>query len=150
MSDQDFFFDEEPAKAEKAAPKSTTKAATSKPVAKTTAAKAAPVAPAEPASMLDQNVSMGVAGMLAVVGILVGVIIGFLMGGAMGAQQAAVPPATTPAASTPMGSGSAAPAGSNPAPLTQEQMQQGANGQLPSGHPNISGGAAGSTTTPGK
>lgn len=133
MSDQDFFFDEEPAKkddkpAKSAAGKSTAKSGGAP--AKPAPAKAAPVA----TPFFEQNVSMAVAGMLGVIGILVGVIIGFLLGG-IGAPATDTVLSNSPA-STSTGVG----AGGQTAPaLTPEQMQQGTGGNLPAGHPKISG-----------
>ncbi len=123
VSDQEFFFDEE----EDAKPKST-KAAASK---RDTVSRAAPVARSGSASFFEQNVSMTVAALMTVIGLLLGVIIGVLIPAG---------PSTTPVTS-PTGGSISAPA------LTDDQLN---SGELPPGHPDISGmtgGAGGSTTT---
>lgn len=143
VSDQDFFFDEEPAKKEKAADKpaksGTSKSPTKSMPAKSVPAKSAPSksAPAPVATpFFEQNVSMAVAGMLGVIGILIGVIVGFLLGG-MG-SAAILPTDTTltaPAASTGTGTGTAP-------ELTPQQQ----GGGLPAGHPSIGGTSSGTAS----
>jgi hypothetical protein len=76
-----------------------------------------------------------VAILLAVIGVLVGVVIGLFIGKGM-----ATPAITGTTAAT---SGSSVPAPQ----LTQDQLNA---GQLPSGHPDISGLASSTATTPGK
>lgn len=128
MSDQDFFFDEEEEEAKPA--KSSTRPA-GKPAAKgagkpAAAAQAhrAPAAhetAASGGSFFEQSVTMTIASLMMVIGLLVGVIIGFV----------AAPKGTATAGSTTTtGTGAAA------APtLTDEQMS---TGVLPEGHPDIS------------
>jgi hypothetical protein len=151
LSDQDFFFDEEPTpKADKPAPKGSGRPAASKGAAAKPAPAAAAAAPA-PVSVFDSSVSMPIAGMLAVIGLLIGIIGGFLLGQSMAASTVASPDAAIPgAASTQQGatSGSMTGTGTNAPALTPQQMQQ---GQLPPGHPQVSGGtntAPSNTTTP--
>lgn len=138
MSDQDFFFDEEPAPAAAAKPAK----AASKPAAKpvTTARPAA--ADEAPASFFEQSLSTSVAAVFAVAALLVGFILGFLTSGAMATNQ---PPASTLGTSTGMPA-----TGGAPGALTPEQIQQGSSGQMPPGHPSISGGASGTPAAPGK
>ena len=136
MSDQDIFFDEEDEKRAKPAAK-----AASKPGAKAPAKKSAAPAkatPAAPASMFDQSVSMSVAALLVVCGLLIGIIVGVLVGQARAASNVVLP--TDPTASTAPANGAAAPT------LTQDQMT---SGQLPAGHPSVSGAASG-TPAPSK
>lgn len=139
MSDeQDFFFDEEteqPVKETKASSKTTKSGRSAK------AAAEEPVS--EPASggLFSQDVTMGVAAMMAVVALLVGLIIGILLpsGSAVPTTGTAAPISTTPGAS-----------GQQAPPLPEGTDTN----QLPPGHPNIGGGAGGSTsaseTTPSK
>jgi hypothetical protein len=146
VSDQDFFFDEEPAKKEKAADKPAKSGAT-KSTAKSAPLQSAPSksAPAPVATpFFEQNVSMTVAGMLGVIGILVGVILGFLMGGMGGAANLPTDVSVTAPAATGSAPGKTAPA------LTPEQLQQGTTGTLPAGHPKIGGTGAPTTGTPAK
>lgn len=136
MSDQDFFFDEdESARASKPAKGK----APEKAPAKAPAAKAA-TAPAPAAGLFfDQNVTMAVASLLMVIALLVGVILGFFL------SQSMVPPpgvTSTPATST--GTGTDTGGGTQPGPLSPEQLNQG----LPAGHVPVNTGAATGTTTP--
>lgn len=125
MSEQDFFFDEEDAKP--AAEES--KAPTGKP--------AQPSRQARSTSFFEQDISVSIAALMAVIALLIGIIIGVLIptgGTATGALS-------SPAAST----------GVSSAPqLTQDQINSGA---LPAGHPDLSGAdsgtATGSATTTG-
>lgn len=145
MSDQDFFFDED-----EQVSKPTTKSS-AKPAGKSpskSAAKPSPSAPAkgnqsrapkgasaaQPATsstgtFFEQQVSVSVAALLVVVGLLIGVIIGVLV--APGQTESSI--STT------------SPTGSATAPeLTSDQLQ---SGELPAGHPDISGTATGSAET---
>lgn len=136
MSDQDFFFDEEEetvAPAKQSAKPSTKSSATKSSSAKSAPAarKSAPVeaAPAAGAGFFEQSVSMSVAALMTVIGLLVGVIIGFVV----------APDGGTSVSTT--GTGAAAPQ------LSSDQLQ---SGDLPAGHPDISGmgGSAVPTETP--
>jgi hypothetical protein len=119
VSDQDFFFDED--EAPQAAPKSESKSS-----AKTTGKSPAPrprqnTSQASGGSFFEQNVTMAVAGLMTVIGLLVGVIIGYVV----------APDATGAVSNTgSLGTGAAAPS------LTEDQLN---SGQLPAGHPDISG-----------
>lgn len=142
MSDQDFFFDEEettvtgttetvkpPAKSGK----------TPAPAARTSAPKprAAGPAVAKPAggsaSFFEQQVSITVASLMTVVGLLLGVIVGFLVAPDGGTVTTATP------ATTATDSSAAAPQ------LSDEQLSSGA---LPEGHPDI--GSMSTTATTGQ
>jgi hypothetical protein len=134
VSDQDFFFDEEPAKDKPAAGKP------AQPARKSTGAPApaasAPAAAATP--LFEQSVSMAVAGMIGVIGILIGVILGFLLGGMNGAAVNTTASPTVEPLNT----------GTGTAPVLTPEQQ---SGGLPAGHPNVSGAASGSTAaTPTK
>lgn len=141
MSDQDFFFDEEEttvtgaketvkpsakseSKPEPAARKSAPKPASTKP------------APAKPAGgsspFFEQSVSLTIASLMAVIGLLVGVIIGFLVAPDGGTVSTGTPAATT-------GTDAAAPQ------LSEEELSSGA---LPEGHPDI--GSMSTTATTGE
>ena len=122
VSEQDFFFDEEP-EAKKPAGKDT------KPKASSAAAAPEPVTSS---SFADQSTTWAVASLVGVVGLLLGAILGFLLGNSV--AKTAVPAA--PAITAPTGSPSAA-----PSTLTSDQVNQG----LPAGHPDISKPATGST-----
>jgi hypothetical protein len=110
LSDQDFFFDDEEAddsaKTEDKKPAAKTGSA-SKPAPKV-AAKPAPkpaekaeqAAPAESGSFFDQNVTMAMAALIAVIALLVGVIGGFLLGGSNAATEVPTSSAVTPGATT--------------------------------------------------
>jgi hypothetical protein len=145
LSDQDFFFEDEEDDAEKTASKKpAAKGASSasksspkpagRPAAKSSPAKAAPAKAAAPqqeqGGFLAQQVSMTVVGLIAVIALLVGVIGGYVLGGASQPPQEAAAPATQQAPT-----------------LTQEQINA---GQLPAGHPSISGGAASGAATGSK
>ncbi|MCX8007210.1 MAG: hypothetical protein N3B11_03735 [Coriobacteriia bacterium] len=84
-------------------------------------------APAAKPQVFQQSVSTTVAALVAVIALLFGVIIGFLI------PKGAATPTTT-------GTGAVAPQ------LTPEQLQ---SGQLPPGHPDISGMTGGQTMTTG-
>lgn len=123
MSEQDFFFDEEEQAVEETAPKAGERPA------RTQAKRAAAVAPVAAA----QGISMTVASLIGVVALLAGVVIGMLI-----PSGDSVPAPTTTGTA---GTGSQAPQ------LSQDQLN---SGELPAGHPNISGmtsGTAGSQTT---
>ncbi|HET6351601.1 MAG TPA: hypothetical protein VFG89_05680 [Coriobacteriia bacterium] len=119
MSDQDFFFDED----EQPKDVEPVKVSAPKPAKAKAAAAAAPAA---------QGVSVAIASLIGVIALLAGLIVGILLpiGGT---------PATS-ATNTP-----SSPAGQTAPQLSNEQMQ---SGQLPSGHPDISG-MSGSTGTSG-
>lgn len=148
MSDQDFFFDEEETAAEpktgkdaETAKSSANRSAKPAPVARRSepkpTAKAAPrpAASAAGPGFLGQSVSMTIAVLMTVIGLLVGVIIGFVAApdGTTGSTATSATPATTD-------SGSTAPE------LSEEELSSGA---LPEGHPDISSmGATGTAETP--
>jgi len=123
VSDQDFFFDEEEA------------APTSKPRQSRSAsrAKSAPAAPERESSrggsFFAQDVSMSIAALMSVIGLLLGVIVGIVIPDQGGS-------ATTNATQTLAPQTPVAPQ------LTEEQLNSG----LPEGHPDISGMAGGETT----
>lgn len=124
MSEQDFFFDEDEQVAEESAPKSAERPAR---------AQAAKSAPAATAATTAQGISMTVASLIGVVALLAGVVIGMLI---PSGDNVPAPTATGTTGTT----------GQAPQ-LTQDQLD---SGQLPAGHPNISGmtsGTAGSQTT---
>ncbi|MDO9556454.1 MAG: hypothetical protein Q7J82_02570 [Coriobacteriia bacterium] len=126
MSDQDFFFDEE----EEATPASKSvarPAKSSKPAPKATAATTASP------SVLDRDVSMTVAALMAVIALLLGVIIGLVIPTSGVGGTASTPAATSSDANV------AAPQ------LTEDQL---GTGELPAGHPDISSMGAESTATP--
>jgi hypothetical protein len=152
VSDQDFFFDEDeapaekPAKADKSAAPAA-KTGTKRPVAsksaasKGSAAKAAPSGPAqdddyEAVPFTEQTVTVLIAGLLMVISLLIGAIIGFLLGGtSAGPAVSSVPEAASPAAGT----------STDPGPLTNEQIQ----GGMPAGHPAVGAtDSAGATAAP--
>jgi hypothetical protein len=138
VSDQDFFFEEEPA-----APKRTGKGAKSTAApssAKAGASTAVPPAPkpgpSAPLLIADQSTTWAIASLLAVAALLLGAILGFLLGTGLAKSRVAVPAASVPAASAPAAS-------ATPAQLTSEQVRAG----LPAGHPAISVPASGSAVT---
>lgn len=131
MSDQDFFFDEDERSSAPA------KAAPSKPAGKASAARpqqkgaTRPQTPAASSgSFFEQKVPLSVASLLAVIGLLLGVIIGVLVAPGRGGADIGSPTGT-----------SAAP------PLSSEQLQ---SGELPPGHPDISGMTGTETTGTGE
>lgn len=139
VSDQDFFFDEEeqPKAAPKAPKGASTKAspAPAKGRATTRSAPARAVTAAEQApSMFDQNVTLTVAALMTVIGLLLGLIVGFMWGGAM--DQPSTGASTSTSTQAPATSG-------QPAPLTPEQINAG----LPAGHVPVTGAT---TATPTK
>lgn len=122
MSDQDFFFDEEEDAKPKAASKATS--GSKKPVPSKAAA------PAPAGTFFAQNVSMTVAALMAVIALLLGVIIGIVIP----TGSTTVPPVTSSA-------------GTDAAPvLSDDQLN---SGELPAGHPDISGMATGSAGATG-
>lgn len=149
MSDQDFFFDEDEttaAEAAKPASKSASKAtpgrssaAKATPAAKTTPAAKAPAAKAAPASAGGSQVSLTVAALMTVVGLLLGVIIGFVLPG--GGSSTTTGTTTTGAPAGMGGTGSAAPQ------LSEDQLQ---SGELPPGHPPVASSESSETTTSGQ
>lgn len=130
MSDQDFFFDEEPEPKKPAGKES-------KPASKPAAPASAPAAPAPSSSGSDQSTTWAIASLLAVVGLLLGAILGFLLGNTLAKNATTAPVANTPAATAPSASSGGASA------LTSEQVQSG----LPAGHPAISTPTTGSAVT---
>ena len=130
MSDQDFFFDEE----ETAQPAPKTE---SKSTAKTTGTSPAPrprqstATSASSASFFEQNVSMSVAALMTVIGLLVGVIVGFVI----------APDGAATGTETTLGTGTTVPA---PA-LTEDQLN---SGELPAGHPAVTGVTPTESVTP--
>ena len=150
MSDQDFFSEGEETEADRKVTKANDKGAkatpakssANRPAAKSgsgsTAAKSsASKAPQAQPSFFDQSVTMAMAILLAVVGLLLGVIVGYFVFSGGGSQSTAVAPGSFPTPST-TGTGTAAP------PLTQDQLNK---GQLPAGHPKVGGST---TPTPAK
>lgn len=139
MSEQDFFFDEEPeTAAEQPKPKNTRAKTDDAAPVKRTAPKAAKQSEPEPVAVPyeSQMTTWSVAILLALVGLLLGAILGFFLGSALGK------PATTTGTSTaPIGQ--TAPTDGTPSTLTSEQI----SGGLPAGHPDISNT---STETTGK
>jgi len=126
VSEQDFFFDEEPESktpAPKTAPKSARPAG---------AAKATPVVEAAPSS--SSETTWAVASLLGVIGLLHGCLLRLLVSHSPAPAAAAVPAPTTPAATSP--------SSGTPSTLTSEQIN---SGQLPAGHPPIN--ASGTANT---
>jgi hypothetical protein len=123
VSDQDFFFDEEdkPAKDAGSASKKAGTSPSRSGSGSTPSKSAASAAPA-------QTVSMTIAILIGVIGILLGAVIGLFVGKSMAVPTVAV----TPGAGT--GTTQQAPQ------LTPEQLQ---GGQLPAGHPSVGGAATG-------
>jgi len=119
VSDQDFFFDEDEQPAAEPAK------ATAKKSSGSTPAAAAPAG-------ASAGVSMTVAALVGVVAVLLGMIVGIFIGRGLAAP--AVTPVNTGA---PIQGQQAAPQ------LSPEQLE---GGELPQGHPDISGGAGGAAT----
>ena len=131
MSDQDFFFDDDEAPAEKPAAKSAAKPAGAKAQTSAPRTKTAAV----PAGA--QSVTMTVAALIGVVALLVGIIIGILI--PTGGPQVAAPPSSGVPG---MGTG-----GTQAPPLSEQDLQ----GEIPPGHPPIgdmTGGEATDTAAP--
>lgn len=136
MSDQDFFFDEEPTKPAPGAPASkpgATKSGGAKPGAKPATSSETETAAAVP--FLEQSTVMSVAILIGVVGLLVGLIGGYLLGTAQ--TQPAAAPAIGAVGTVPDATGQ----GGAPV-LTQEQINSG----LPANHPSVP--ASGAAATP--
>ena len=124
MSDQDFFFDEDEKPAKSAGKPAPKKAGSSPARSGSGSAASATAAPAS-----AQSVSMTVAVLIGVIGILLGAVIGLFVGKSMAVPTvASIPSAggTTSEQSAPQ--------------LTPEQLQ---GGQLPAGHPSVGGAATG-------
>jgi hypothetical protein len=121
VSDQDFFFDDD----EKPAAKSDSKA---KPSGARGGSKGSSRPAPAPAAPSGQTVSMTLAILFAVIGLLAGMVIGLFIGNL-----------TTPASTATVGTGATGAAPS----LSEDQLQ---GGQLPAGHPSITGGAGSSST----
>jgi len=119
VSDQDFFFDEDEKPAAKAPAK---KASGSTSPAKPAGKASASAAPASTAA----TVTMTIAVLIGVIGILIGAIGGIFIGRSLASTTVATPPAATAPAATGTGTGDAP-------QLSPEQLQ----GDLPSGHPAI-------------
>lgn len=138
MSEQDFFFDEEPDAKAPASKGSGPASKGSKPAPAATAtagSKAAPVVEAAP-SVADQSTTWAVASLLGVIGLLLGAILGYMLGTSVaGTTSITTPPAAAPAALD--GSGTA------PSTLTSDQI----NAPLPPGHPPIDASGTPDTTT---
>lgn len=125
MSEQDFFFDEEP---EAKTPAAKGSKATASAPSKSPAVESAPVT-----SVADGSTTWAVAALIGVIGLLFGAILGFLLGNALSGNTATAADAAAPAPIT----------GTQPAPqLTTEQI---AAGQLPAGHPAVN--ASGTSDT---
>jgi hypothetical protein len=142
VSDQDFFFEDEP-QAPKPSGKGSKAPASSAPTPRTPKAPAAAASTpvtraADPLAIADQSTTWAVASLVGVCGLLLGLILGFMLGTtlAKNASTAALPTpavtATTP--STVSGGGSE---------LTTAQL---ASGELPAGHPAINIPATSSAT----
>jgi hypothetical protein len=132
VSDQDFFFDEEPeAKAPETKGSKSPAPGAAKPPRKTTQPEAPKTESAPPAGPVDQSTTWAVAALLGVAGLLLGAILGFLLGSTLSGSSSTTPTSLAP---TTPSTQQAAPQ------LTTEQIQA---GQLPAGHPKI-----GSTSTP--
>lgn len=118
MSDQDFFFEEEPEG--------------TKPADKSSKAAKQPVTDAPATSVTssgdDQSTTWAIAMLIGIIGLLLGAILGFLLGTSL--AKSAAPAATTPAATAPAANVPA----TNGGQLTTEQIQ----GGLPAGHPQVS------------
>lgn len=127
MSDQDFFFDEEDEAAAPAAKDPSPAAAKrSQPAPAKRAAQPATASPA----FFEQSVSMMVAALMTVIGLLVGVIIGFVI--------------------APDGGGTVAPTTGSSVPAPQLSPEQLESGELPAGHPPVGEmGGSGETTGAG-
>ena len=141
MSDQDFFFDEEETvtgakETAKPSAKSENKVAPAARKAAPRPASAKPAA-AKPAggssSFFEQSVSITIASLMTVIGLLVGVIVGFLVAPDGGTVS------TGTSATTATGTDATAPQ------LSEDQLSSGA---LPEGHPDI--GSMSTTATTGE
>jgi hypothetical protein len=143
VSDQDFFFEDEPQAPKPSGSRSKAPAAPASPKPRTPTASDATVSTpvtgaADPLAIADQSTTWAVASLVGVCGLLLGLILGFMLGTTL-AKNAATASVTTPAvsATTPAavsGGGST---------LTTEQL---ASGQLPAGHPAVNIPATSSAT----
>jgi len=123
VSDQDFFFDEEPTG-------TTTDSKGAKPGKQAASnTPAAPAAAIVPEASGDQSTTWAVAMLIGIIGLLLGAILGFLLGTSL-AKSATVPAATAPAATSPAVTAPSA----DPGTLTTDQVSSG----LPAGHPPVS------------
>jgi hypothetical protein len=129
VSDEDSFFDEEPApnpgKQQKPAAKTTAPRPAQKAAPAARAAAAPRTRDAAPPQFFDQTTTYAVAALIGVIGLLLGVLIGYLL---LGTPTAAAPTSDTPAATVPAATQSGG-------QLTTQQVNA---GQLPPGHPKIS------------
>lgn len=141
MSEQDFFFDEEP---EPKAPAAKGAKAPANTPAKTAAKAPAKSAPKDSSSVetipaagtFDQSTLYAIAALVGVIGLLLGATLGFLLGTTMASGTA---PSSSTSTTAPAAGGSAAPA------LTQDQLT---TTTLPAGHPKVDVSGAVGTTTP--
>lgn len=127
MSDQDFFFDEED-DAKPAAKVASKATAGSKAASGSKGGRAPQPVAASGGSFFAQSVSMAITSLVAVIALLVGLIIGILIPSGSATPETASPAATV------------APT------LTEDQLN---SGELPAGHPPVSGTATDSATTTG-
>ncbi len=136
MSDQDFFFDDEEVEESPkgGAKKPSPKGGSSKPVK----AEKPVAAAAEGVSFFEQAVPMQVVALVAVIALLIGVIGGFFLAPKPIASNTTVLPASTGTTSGGTGTGGAP-------SLTEDQLN---SGQMPAGHPDVSGAESTATTTP--
>lgn len=128
MSEQDFFFEEEPD-----AKSSSTKGSKAPKAPVTTPSKSSAAAPTPVSASSDDSTTWSVAALIGVVGLLLGAILGFVLGMTVVGNSASST-SLTPAPIT----------GTQPAPqLTTEQISA---GELPAGHPSVSPSGSGDTT----
>ena len=121
MSEQDFFFDEEPD--DKASSAKGTSAKGSRTPAPAKAAAATPVAAV---AVAEDSTTWAVAALIGVIGLLLGAILGFVLGTTLAGNSTATTAASVNAP--------APVAGAQASPLTTEQISA---GQLPAGHPAV-------------
>jgi hypothetical protein len=133
VSDQDFFFDEEPDT--KGSTGKGSKGAATAPAKRPSAPATKAAAPAQ-AIADDQSTTWAVAALLGVVGLLLGAILGFLLGTTLAGSRVSSAPATTAVTAVTGAQQQSAPQ------LTNSQVQA---GQLPAGHPAIT--TSGNATT---
>jgi len=131
VSEQDFFFDEEPESTKPAQPAAKTpsvKPAASSSAKSTSPKVAAPAAASVSPAGSDQSTTMAVAALVGVVGLLLGAILGFLLGNTVAKSTIAAPKSSaTPSQTQTTGSGSSGQAGPLPSGVTT----------LPAGHPPV-------------
>ncbi|HEY5505895.1 MAG TPA: hypothetical protein VIK83_00220 [Coriobacteriia bacterium] len=143
MSDQDFFFEDEPQAPKPSGKGSKSAAAPAAPKPRAPKAPAAtastPVTGAsDPLAFADQSTTWAVASLVCVCGLLLGLILGFALGTtlAKNAATAALPtPAVTATTPSTVSGGAST--------LTTAQL---ASGELPAGHPVVNIPATGSAT----